>query len=192
MNNLEKKEILSDQLLSMIDHIISKAPDVVFGGSIALNAVGLLNRPIGDIDLFISNKSSFKKQNTLDLFDGAGFSINDGFSETEMDINGNLIERMGYKCNDVKLCVFKVSDEELQHSKVTFLGRTINIQNVNYAIMAKQVFAEKAQNNPYANKTLKHIDDIFDINTTLNDLFLPVNFLEKPERKTNNFFDDLL
>ena len=52
MNNLENKDILSDNVLSGIDYILEKCPDVIFGGSIALNAVGLLNRKISDIDLF--------------------------------------------------------------------------------------------------------------------------------------------
>jgi hypothetical protein len=53
-NNLENKQILSDDILNAIDLIIKKTPHAVFGGSIALNAVGLINRKISDIDLFFS------------------------------------------------------------------------------------------------------------------------------------------
>ena len=52
MNNLDNSEILSDEIVNAIDLIITQIPDVIFGGSIALNAVGLLNRKVSDIDVF--------------------------------------------------------------------------------------------------------------------------------------------
>ena len=41
MKNLENKEILSDEILNAISLIIKQTPNVVFGGSIALNAISL-------------------------------------------------------------------------------------------------------------------------------------------------------
>lgn len=47
----------------------------------------------------------------------------------------------------------------MQHSKFKFLGREINIQNVNYALAAKK---------SYASKKNKHIEDLKSIDDILN------------------------
>lgn len=153
-NNLENKEVLSDEILNAIDLIIKHTPTAVFGGSIALNAVGLINRKVSDIDLFFPINESLSKNGFLSI-------ENDGqmFSDTVTDVNGVAIQRTGAKIAGVKTCCFKVSDEELQHSKIKFLGREICVQNVNYAIMAKMTYADK--NN-------KHKEDLKQINTSLD------------------------
>ena len=61
MNNLENKYILSEELIDAIDRILEKVPHVVVGGSIALNAVGLISRKINDIDIFLSMNENFKE-----------------------------------------------------------------------------------------------------------------------------------
>lgn len=156
-NNLENKEILSEELLKAIDSIIKHTPNVVFGGSIALNAIGLIKRKINDIDLFFSINESLSKSGFLDI-------ENDGeiLSDTITDTNGNLIQRTSAKIMGIKTCCFKVSTEELQHSKINFLGRTLCIQNVNYAIMAKL---------SYSQKNIKHKNDLNEINSILNTIF---------------------
>ena len=58
-------------------------------------------------------------------------------------------------------CIFSVTEEELQHSQFTFLGRRINIQNVNYAIQAKLAYAGRIPKNNekknYNDKSPKHV-----------------------------------
>jgi hypothetical protein len=156
-NNLENKEILSDDILNAIDLIIKKTPHAVFGGSIALNAIGLINRKISDIDLFFSLNENLTRNSFLSI-------ENDGelFSDTVTDVNGLEIQRTGAKIAGIKTCCFKVPDEELSHSKIKFLGREICIQNVNYAIMAKRA---------YANKNDKHKEDLKKIDCSLDLLF---------------------
>lgn len=156
MNNLENKEILSDEIFNAIKLIIGKVPNVVFGGSIALNAVGLLNRKISDIDLFFHIGTSLSNNGTL-------FIENDGqiLSDTVTNMDGIEIQRTGITIAGVKCCCFKVSDEELQSSKITVRGLTIHIQNVNYAIQAKIAYAIKAHNT-------KHRDDLNDIDDKLS------------------------
>jgi hypothetical protein len=156
-NNLENKEVLSDEILKAIDLIIKQTPSAVFGGSIALNAVGLLNRKVSDIDLFFAINESLLKNGFLSV-------ENDGqiLSDTVTNVNGVEIQRTGAKIAGVKTCCFKVSDEELQHSKVEFFGRKICIQNVNYAIQAKMTYADK--NN-------KHNEDLKQINSNLENHF---------------------
>lgn len=155
MNNLENKEILSDDILEAIDILIKVTPECVFGGSIALNAVGLLNRKISDIDIFFEIGDSLNKNGFLTI-ESTEFG-----SDTVTDTNGKAIQRTSAKIKGVKCCVFKVDKEELQHSKFSFLGRTINIQNVNYAIQAKIA---------YSKNTKKHSDDLNFINDILDGL----------------------
>ena len=161
MKALESEEILSDEIFDAIKRIISQTPHVVFGGSIALNAVGLLNRKVKDIDLFLSTNESLTKNGLLLLE-----NIGETTSDTVTDINGVEIQRTGMKIGDVKICCFKVSDDQLQHSKHTFTrnGNTITIciQNVNYVIEAKKT---------YSNYNPKHEEDLECISTTLDTLF---------------------
>lgn len=160
-NNLENEEVLSEEILNAIDLIIKHTPNAVFGGSIALNAVGLISRKVSDIDLFFPLNESLAKNGFLSI-------ENDGqiLSDTVTNVNGVEIQRTGAKIAGVKTCCFKVSDEELQCSKHKFIRneteRTICIQNVNYAIMAKMTYADK--NN-------KHKEDLKQINTTLDNYF---------------------
>ena len=156
-NNLESKEVLSAEILNAIDLIIKHTPNAVFGGSIALNAVGLINRKVSDIDLFFHLNENLTKNGFLSI-------VNDGqiLSDTVTNVNGVEIQRTGAKIAGVKTCCFKVSDEEMQHSKIEFLGRKICVQNVNYAIMAKMTYADK--NN-------KHKEDLKQINTNLDNYF---------------------
>lgn len=156
-NNLENKEVLSDEILNAIDLIIKHTPNAVFGGSIALNAVGLINRKVSDIDLFFHWDEILTKNGFLSF-------KNDGqiLSDTGTNINGMEIQKTGAKIAGVKTCCFKVSDEGMQHSKIEFLGRKICIQNVNYAIMAKMT---------YAGKNDKHKEDLKQINMNLDNYF---------------------
>jgi hypothetical protein len=160
--NLENNNILSDDTLLVIENLIKVEPTIVFGGSIALNAVGLINRPIKDIDIFKPLNSSLtpiitQLQTTIETTIG---------SDTVTDVNGNHIQRTSLKINNINCCCFKVSDEELQHSKYRFNRNgkeySINIQNINYAILAKQSYSKR---NP------KHKLDIESANNVLDDLF---------------------
>ena len=161
MKNLENKEILSDEILNAISLIIKKTPNVVFGGSIALNAIGLINRPISDIDLFFGINESLSKNGYLSVE-----TIGEITSNTVTNTNGIEIQRTGAKIAGVKTCCFKVSDEELQCSKHKFARNgiefTIYIQNVNYAIEAKK---------SYSSRNTKHKTDLETISNVLDGLF---------------------
>lgn len=156
-NNLENKEILSDEILAAIDLIIERIPHVVFGGSIALNAIGLLNRKISDIDIFFGLGENLWENEFLRLSKNA-----DLHSITVTDINGEKIQRTGAIILGVKTCCFKVPTEMLQCSKFEFNNRTINIQNVNHAIIAKMT---------YADKSIKHKEDLKQIDMNFDRFF---------------------
>jgi len=164
MNNLENPEIISDDILKAIELIQSKCPEAVYGGSIALNAVGLLNRKVGDIDIFFTDKHLYSLR-------GEGFlslPSTEILSDTVTDTNGKLVQRTGLKVNGIKVCAFKVDPEQLQHSLIKIFRPTIGkifeikIQNVNYAIMAKIAYQYKKE---------KHDIDLAEINNIFNDAF---------------------
>lgn len=156
MNNLENKDILSNEILEAMDILIANCPNIVFGGSIALNAVGLLNRKIKDIDVFFRLNCSLTSNGFIDQCANRGASL---MSDTVTNTNGKLIQRTGIKIKNVDVCCFKVEKEELSHSRFSFLGRTISIQNVNYAIQAKIAYKHK---NEKHKADLESIDKIFD------------------------------
>ena len=161
MKNLENKEILSDEILKAISLVIERTPNAVFGGSIALNAIGLINRPVSDIDLFFGMNESLYKNGYLSIA-----SIGEITSDTVTNTNGIEIQRTGAKIAGIKTCCFKVSDEELQCSKHKFIRDgvefTICIQNVNYAIEAKKSYSSRNQ---------KHKSDLETISNVLDGLF---------------------
>lgn len=159
MNYLRNTEILPEKIFQALVIISQRCPTAVFGGSIALNAVGLLNRPVKDIDVFVPDFSSLTENGFMWAQDAKSSYL---LSDTVTDVNGKLIQRTGIKVNGVNVCCFKVSSEEMQHSLYTLGEVTIKIQNVNYAIQAKKV---------YANKNDKHKIDLYDINQTFDELF---------------------
>jgi hypothetical protein len=194
MNNLEDDKILSKEIVEVIDMIISNNSNTVFGGSIALNAVGLLNRRISDIDIFILENSEFPSIIK---------ELTEFVSDTVTNVNGKEVQRTGGKINNVKICIFKVNVEELQHSQFTFLGRRINIQNVNYAIQAKISYAGKRiiienNKNCYNNSTnnpSKHEKDVNEIEENLKVFDELIDFDEllgdEPVRVYRTTDDDL-
>ena len=154
MDNLKKN--MTPELFSSIDLILKHCPTAVFGGSIALNSVGLIDRPIGDIDLFFHLNESLNHNGFLSV-------PNDGIlSETVTDENGKEIQRTSSKVGTINVCVFKVDSSYLQHSIHEIEGRKIKVQNVNYAINAKRTYAAKNIN--------KHIADIKSIETVLDSI----------------------
>lgn len=161
MKNLENPDILPENILHAITLIIKSTPNVVFGGSIALNAIGLINREISDIDLFFPLDENLCKNGFLSI-------ENDGeiTSDTITNTNGIEIKRTGAKIAGVKTCCFKVSSDELQSSKHIFTRNgneyNIRIQNVNYAIEAKRSYSSR---NP------KHKSDLDSVMETLNGIF---------------------
>ena len=153
INPLENKEILSDEIFSCIKIILENCPNAVFGGSICLNAFGLINRKINDIDIFIAKNQSYVASGILSksMISNVLFG-NNLFSDTITDVNGKNIPRTGISfTNEIKCCVFKVDDEELMFHKYILYGKEIKLQYPKYAVMAKLA---------YSNKTEKHKEDL--------------------------------
>ena len=154
-NYLEDQNLLDSRLLNTMDKIKRIYPDVVFGGSIALVAVGLLNRPVGDIDCFVDfgeNATVINKH-----IEPSSHLL----SETVDDIDGYPVKRSGGVFNGVKICLFQVHPRQLEHIKYRIFDEEYNIQNVNWAIIAKK---------SYANRTYKHNRDLKKIIDFINEL----------------------
>jgi hypothetical protein len=161
MNNLENPEILNDEILHSIELITERCPHAVFGGSIALNAVGLLNRKICDIDVFFDENTALTKHGFISIPETQW----EGFlSDTVTDTNGKLVHRTGLKIGGTKVCAFKVDKEELQHSIFKFKRNEktyeLKIQNVNFAIAAKIAYYYKKEKHEL---DINHINELFNM-----------------------------
>jgi len=155
-NPLENNDILSPEIIKAIDEILKIKKDIIFGGSIAFNALSLINRKISDIDIFIEEND----YNSIISNFVIPQSTDNQFSETVTDLNGVEIRRIGGTMFGVKICCFIVTKKELEGgTDFTFFGRTIKLQNLNYAIQAKR---------QYALKTEKHKKDLVEIDMNLN------------------------
>jgi hypothetical protein len=160
-NYLEDKEILSSELLKAIDELLLNSTDIVFGGSIALNAVGVIKRPIKDIDLMTLKRFPL---NHYGLINYIQKNESKEASETTTDVNGVDIIRVPAKVKNINVCIFKV--ENISFSEFIFLGRKIKIQNINEAILAKRAYSEK----PFKS-CVKHKRDIKEIDSKIRDIF---------------------
>lgn len=108
-------------------------PDIVFGGSLSLKALKLLDREPKDIDIFVpANYSISKLRNSFTLEE------TETASETTTDIDGVEIKRIGLKLNGIKVCVFFVEDNS--YSNVRYEGIKIKVQSCNSTIQAKKAY----------------------------------------------------
>ena len=162
MNNpLENKEILSEEILNAIYKLLESSEDIVFGGSLCLNALDLINRPIKDLDIFTLNGNSLNYYNLIKFITNADDEL---LSETTTDVNGDIIVRQGAKVDNVNICIFKVNN--LSYSTFTLYGRKIKIQNVNDAILAKRAYSTFEYKSAQ-----KHKDDLNSIDNEFELLF---------------------
>jgi len=138
MNFLEDPAVVSPLLLNAIDYLLLKNKDLVFGGSLAVNAVGIIKRPIKDLDIIIPNREI-----ATDLFNEIlkVHPDTDELYEDLTDVNGEPVVRVGGKIHEVPVCFFV--NKSISFSTFGFLGRKININNVNDIILAKLSYMQK-------------------------------------------------
>jgi hypothetical protein len=160
-NHLEEKEILNEKVLEGIDKLLALSKEIVFGGSIALNAVGVIDRSIKDIDLMTSKHKSLNYYNLMQLV--CPTEDVKEISETVTDVNGEMVIRVGAKIGDINICIFKI--DKVNFSEFKFSGRTIKIQNINDAILAKRCYAQKN-----VSSAGKHLNDVKQFEQVIDDL----------------------
>jgi len=112
--------MISKKTWKAIDYILKNCPSAVFGGSIALTAVGLLNREVGDIDLFFQEGDSLTRNGFLKGEPTMNPNIG---SDTITDVNGKQIQRTSVEVHGIKTCCFKIPFEQWQYSEILFNGR---------------------------------------------------------------------
>lgn len=145
---------------------------IVFGGSIVLNALGLIKRPIHDVDIFIDKPISY--YGGLNDFIHSD-EIDEATYESVTDINGIPINRISIKVNGINVCIFSV--QTLNYSFFKINDIVIKIQNINEAILAKRAYLKiteernKTLINDYPNLSYeKHKKDVEDIDEFLNQI----------------------
>jgi len=166
LNHLEDSRILSPVVLNAIDYLLLKNRNFIFGGSLALNAVGIIKRPIKDLDIIID-------EGDIDEFDIRGIvkknpSKDNECYETSQEIGGRQIKRYPASIHEVKVCFFV--DPDPTYSVFKFKDRKIRINNVNDAIMAKRTFLETPGVRPES--FLKHMMDINTYQAFIKSYFL--------------------
>lgn len=123
-------------------------PNIAIGGSVCLNVLGLMDREIGDLDVFVDKDKPF---------DALKYRAVDEYHknyEFTTDFNGEILERIPLLIHDVKVCIFKVPKYLLQSFRMDVEGLEINIQNPCFAIAGKVLFSKH---------DAKHTDDLRDI-----------------------------
>ena len=181
--NLNNK-ILSPEIKDLILKLNNEFPDIVFGGSIALNAVGLIERKIGDIDIFVHEEhkilessyvldyKSSENQRVKDKKNEQPKNVFDYFSKQaefgEMKANGDVFSenglctlRTGIIIDNIKVCIFEVQNEdELKSFRFKIDdSNEINLQNIFHAIKTKCLYVRKS----FSPNLDKHLSDLSEI-----------------------------
>lgn len=148
-NYLEDPEILSPVLLNAIDYLLLKSKDIIFGGSLALNAVGIIKRPIKDLDIVIDHDLVHYGLDKLPHQEL-------GSDQPPTDVFDKKVTRHALMLNEIKVDVFQTT--EVGFSKFKFSGREIRLNNVNEIIIAKKQYMI----NPNIKKESydKHFEDV--------------------------------
>lgn len=149
--------ILNNNQIEAVKILQSVNSGIIVGGSVALKAYNLMDRAVGDLDVFIPKT-------------GGGFNIEDfekradnSGSDFTTDFNGDTLERTPLNIKGVNVCIFKVPDYLLDFEEIEIDGLKIKIQNPCYAIAAKALFQKRKS---------KHTEDIKEIQRKLLNLTL--------------------
>lgn len=109
---------------------------IVFGGSVCLNAYGLLDREVGDLDVFVDKDSIFDITPYLNICE---YEKKRYFTT---DFNGETLERVPLLINGVKVCIFYVPKYLLSAVSMDIDGLEIGVQNPCFAIAGKVLFSK--------------------------------------------------
>lgn len=135
-------------------------PEAVFGGSLSLAAVGLIDRAIGDLDVILPAETDLDK---LGFFKFICLSRGELTGSITPPDSG--IRRVSAKINGVKVCFFSVPSNMTSHTEMQLFGMKLKVQNVNHAIEAKRSYAKADWSSEEIRK--KHSDDLISIVTEI-------------------------
>lgn len=131
--------------------LISYFPNGVVGGSIMFQAHRLLSRKPKDIDFFLPDNTEIP--DWLSRYADSGIG-----SETITDINGEKIKRVGFKVEEIPICLFLVPPDQCKSISCysDFFKMHLPTQYPIYGINAKKVYAQTTSG-------LKHKQDYDEI-----------------------------
>lgn len=160
------ENILSFEKMEMINKISKNIPDAYFGGSLLLNALGLLNRPVKDLDVVIV-KRDYDDYGLMHSVESRLKRLNEPYKMVSAsdegncvgcDIRGIKVDFWMYKESQVRGGLFGM---ELNGTRVKFIP-------VNYVINAKMEMIGKSGD---LKKVRKHIEDVQAVNKVLVGMF---------------------
>lgn len=207
--NLNSK-ILSDKIKNLIIKLNNEFPDIVFGGSIILNGVGLIERKIGDIDIFVPEKhrilqsnyvldyiksennkviekSEEQPKNIFDYFEKqANFVSLQKLDENAFSENGEFTLRTGIEIDDVHVCIFEVQNlDELKSFRLKIdNGIEVNAQNIFHALKTKCLYIKKS----FSSNLDKHYNDLLEIYNLLKPIDSDLKRFENKENDLSDLF----
>jgi hypothetical protein len=160
-----------------------KTYNILFGGSISLLSCGLMNRSIGDIDIFTADEKIYKDlikniyaNNELGPSKFSNCKSND-YNHVTLDKDLNQISRTGLTIRApqdklIKLCIFLVPKDQIKSYNMYQIssGLSIPVQQINYAIHAKILYAQRS--SPSGEKHKMDIENVYAI---LNSAFFMIS-----------------
>lgn len=148
------EHILSRNMFNVMVMIKKAIPVTTFGGSLALNVVGLLNREIKDLDVLYPTIYS-------DPVTDSQYVGMDSFIKCQQLETSSSLGFKRYKLNNIEVCFINVSYSRLTYEPIIVNNEIFNIAGVNHAIMFKQEHLG----------ITKHNEDMQSINNKFNLLF---------------------
>lgn len=128
--------MLSEDQKKALKILTSIDPNICVGGSVCLNAYGLMDRKVGDLDIFVNRDKPF---NITKFRLANDFDRDYDFTT---DFNGDTLDRIPLLISGVKVCLFKVPPYLTQSLRMKVDGLELNIQNPCFAIAGKVLFSK--------------------------------------------------
>lgn len=137
--------------LKVLKFIKSVTENFYITGSIALSLLGIIRRPINDVDVVIWDKEELKK--IFEAFGGEFFTnYND---EKETDFEDCSPKHLRFKLYDVNVCVFFMQYERVQ--EVELDGERYNISDPKFIFSAKFNYVEDILRGQLTDQSLKRL-----------------------------------
>lgn len=150
--------------LNAMDRLKVLIPNFHFTGSLSLLCYGVTKRPMGDLDIIVSN------MDVLYRVEDAGEQVDRDFDyeielpkESEVQLKGKIPNRAHIRLYNTDICVFYAKDEETKMFEF-MAGRTFKVANPRYAIAAKESYVKqllaKTRTEAQEARMNKHQNDI--------------------------------
>lgn len=158
---------VNEDILEVMDMLLLVNPSIIFGRSIVLNQLCLINREIHDIDIFlyspIIDQRSFRRLlPTYFHHDVQGNIFIGSIHPINLDLHERML-RVSISINEINICVFITNNTRRLSYSTHMLdnNKYYRLQSVNLAIEAKL---------SYPSHIAKHQDDLASVTNILNNI----------------------